>query len=123
MVMSARSENHENDDFAYVWKVEAKSYQSQMKQNSYTELSGHSSAKTYNKNGPHKPPIPQIGIFPIRVSPIDPLQSQVQPSQGRPSNPNKPSKLTNSIAWRFALSVTFGLVFLIGLYRGSTGAR
>ena len=55
MVISAKSENHKNEGF--------ESYQSKMKQNNSTQLSGHSFLKTYGKNGTPDPPKPQTVFF------------------------------------------------------------
>ena len=38
MVMSTRSEIHENEDISFFWKVEVKRYYAKTKQNNPTEL-------------------------------------------------------------------------------------
>ena len=63
MVTSASSENHENEGFWGLSKVKAKRLLVQMKQNSSTELLGHSFLEIYSKNAPPDPPRPQMRIF------------------------------------------------------------
>ena len=60
MVMSARSENHENDDFEEIWTVKAKSDQPNVTQNNSTELLGYSKFEIYCKDAP---PDPKTDIF------------------------------------------------------------
>ena len=61
--MSTKSENHEHDDTSGGFpKVKHKSYQSQMKQNNSTELSGLSSIKIYIKNCTPELPDPNPGF-------------------------------------------------------------
>ena len=50
MVMSTKSEKHNNDDFSGLPKMNPKSYQSKMKQNNSTELLGYSFNNIYSKD-------------------------------------------------------------------------
>ena len=50
-----KSENHENERFSGCPKVKSNIYKSEMKQNNYTELLGHSFLTIYNANGPQTP--------------------------------------------------------------------
>ena len=77
MVRSTRPENHANKRFSSFHNVEAKSYQSKMKQNNSTELSSNSFLKVYNKCPPPDPNsvffpafLMVFGLFWARVRPL-----------------------------------------------------
>ena len=65
MVTSAKSENHGNEGFSKLPRINPKSYYSKMSQNNYTKFLGYSFNNIDSRNGtPPRPPDPKSTMVP-----------------------------------------------------------